>query len=149
MARAYASAVIDATADAVWGGVRDFGDLASWFAPLVVSSAIDDGKAGDQVGAVRTCVLADGVRVQEHLLSHSDVERSCTYSVPDSPLAIEHYRATLRVTPVTVGDQAFVEWWATFDCALDEVEHWEQHFEQQLFQVGFENLGARFGRRAV
>jgi hypothetical protein len=147
MAKAYASAVIDATADVVWGRVRDFGALAAWLAPLVISSEIDDGKAGDQVGAIRTCVLPDGARVKEHLLGHSDAERSFTYSVPDSPLAIESYRATLRVTPVTVEDRAFVEWSATFDCALDEVDHWEQHFAQQLFEAGFERLKAQCGGR--
>jgi hypothetical protein len=25
-------------------------------------------------------------------------------------------QATLRITPVTDGERAFVEWWATFDC---------------------------------
>jgi hypothetical protein len=31
-------------------------------------------------------------------------------------MPVEDHRATLRVTPVVDGDQAFVEWWATFDC---------------------------------
>ena len=30
------------------------------------------------------------------------------------------YEATLRVTPIVDGDRAFVEWWATFDCAPAE-----------------------------
>ena len=41
---------------------------------------------------------------------------------PPPPLA--SYRATIRVTKVTDGDRAFVEWWADFDVAPAEIDHW-------------------------
>jgi hypothetical protein len=49
--------------------------------------------------------------------SQSDVECSHTYEFCGAAaLPLTDYRATLRITPVTDGDRAFVEWWATFDC---------------------------------
>ena len=48
---------------------------------------------------------------------------------------MQDYRATLRVTPVTDGDRAFVEWWATFECADAERDHWAGHFERNGFAV--------------
>jgi hypothetical protein len=69
-------------------------------------------------------VLYQGQRIRQRLLAHSDVERSQTYEFCDAPtLPVTGFRATLRVTPIVDGDQAFVEWWATFDCEplrLDE-----------------------------
>lgn len=38
--------------------------------------------------------------------------------------------ATIRVTPVTDGNRAFVESWATFDRSADEHERWTAHFER-------------------
>jgi hypothetical protein len=34
---------------------------------------------------------------------------------------------------VTEGNRAFVEWWATFDCAPDERDHWVEQFERGGF----------------
>ena len=31
------------------------------------------------------------------------------------------------------GNRAFVEWWATFDCAADELERWKTYFENDGF----------------
>ena len=43
------------------------------------------------------------------------------------------YQATLRVTPIIDGNRAFVEWWATFDCAADELERWTSYFRDEGF----------------
>jgi hypothetical protein len=50
------------------------------------------------------------------LLAISDLDRSQSYALcGDAPMPVQHYRATLRLTPITDGNHAFVEWWATFD----------------------------------
>ena len=50
-------------------------------------------------------------------VAQSDVERSQTYEFcGPATLPLTDYQATLRITDITDGDRAFVEWWATFDC---------------------------------
>jgi hypothetical protein len=34
------------------------------------------------------------------------------------------------VTPVVDGDRAFVEWWATFDCPVPELDGWTARFTE-------------------
>ena len=145
MARSYASTVIDAPADAVWQRVRDFNGLADWHGGLVATSEIEDGRAGDQVGAVRSFTLVDGTHIRERLLSHSDAERSYSYNFEKTPFDVDDYHATLRVTPVTDGDKSFVEWWTTYDCDRDKQEHWVGFFASQVFQGGFDALKDHFG----
>ncbi len=60
MAVSYASTVIDAPADEVWAHIRDFNGLATWHSAMVTTSEIEEGKTGDQVGAVRSFTLANG-----------------------------------------------------------------------------------------
>ena len=72
MAKSYASTVIKASPDEVWAHVRDFNGLATWHSGLVSQSEIEDGKAGDQVGSIRSFTLTDGTHIREQLLAHSD-----------------------------------------------------------------------------
>ncbi|HUB47091.1 MAG TPA: SRPBCC family protein [Acetobacteraceae bacterium] len=133
MARAYYSLVLDDPADAVWAHIRSFGDYA--WSGVDAEVGLDDGAAGDQVGAVRH-IRGGGRDMRQRLLALSDVERSYTYEFADaSPFPVHDYRATIRVTPVVEGDRAFVEWWATFDCEPVEQERWTAHFSKQGFGV--------------
>ena len=59
MAKSYASTVISASPDEVWAHIRDFNGLAKWHSGLVSQSEIEDGKAGDQVGGIRSFTLTD------------------------------------------------------------------------------------------
>jgi hypothetical protein len=121
MARGYYSTLFTQPADVVWAVIRDFNNYPVWV-DGAGESVIEDGKTGDTVGAVRN-VLYNGVRRRQRLLALSDVERSQTYEFAgDIPLPIRNFEATIRVTPVVNGDRAFVEWWATFDCAAEEHE---------------------------
>jgi hypothetical protein len=115
MAEAYYSTVFEHSADAVWSVIRDFNNYPVWV-DGAGSSAIEDGRPGDAVGAVRN-VLYDGRQIRQKLLALSDVERAQTYAfAEEAPAPVSGYRATLRVTPIVDGDRAFVEWWATFEC---------------------------------
>jgi hypothetical protein len=79
-------------------------------------SAIEDGKSGDTVGAVRRVLYQDR-RIRQRLLAQSDVERSQSYEFCGAAsLPVTGFQATLRTMPIVDGDRAFVEWWAAFDC---------------------------------
>jgi hypothetical protein len=144
MARSYASTVIDAPVDEVWARIRDFNGLADWHGGLVASSEIEEGKGGDQVSGIRSFTLTDGTHIREQLLEHSDLERSYTYDFQKTPFDVDNYCATIRVTPVTDGNQSFVEWWTTFDCDRDRQAHWTEFFANQVFQGGFDALKQHF-----
>src|SRR5207302_1280782 len=115
MAKAYYSTVFEEPAADIWEIVRDFNNYTVWVGGAG-ESRIEDGKSGDTVGAIRN-VLYQERRVRQRLLALSDVERSQTYEFCGPPsLRMSGFQATLRITPIVDGDQAFVEWWATFDC---------------------------------
>jgi hypothetical protein len=134
MAEAFYSIVLDHSAADVWSVIRPFGHYA--WAGVRGTTIIEDGKASDQVGAVRRVELP-GRTIRQLLLAHSDIERSYTYSFDGPPpQPVRDYVATLRVTPVVESGQAFVEWRAKFDC-LDaaETDTWIQHFEKKGFAI--------------
>jgi hypothetical protein len=115
MAEAYYSTVFEHSAEQAWSVIRDFNNYPVWV-DGAGASEIEEGRAGDAVGAVRN-VLYNGRRLRQRLLALSDVERAQTYAFAEEAAApVANYRATLRVTPIVDGDRAFVEWWATFDC---------------------------------
>lgn len=144
MPRAYCSTVIEHSAAAVWRTIRDFGHY-SW-AGTGVEADMEGGKSGDAVGGVRR-VNTPGQPMRQRLLAHSDVDRCYSYELCEPvPYPVRDYRATLRVTPVTDGDRAFVEWWATFDCAEDEREQWVGRFARDGFAVWLASLRAELDR---
>ena len=116
MIKVYTSSVIDAPADAVWAQVRDFNGLPQW-TPFVAESRIEEGQPADRIGCVRNFRLRDGGVIRERLLTLSDYDYQCSYSILESPMGVENYVATLKLTPVTDGNRTFAEWWAEFDCA--------------------------------
>jgi len=139
MAKSYYSIVLDYPADEVWAVIRPF-DHYAW-AGVESDTIIEDGKAGDQVGAVRRVTYGANV-LRQLLLDHSDIDRSYTYSFcGTAPFPVRDYQATIRVSPVVANNHSFVEWWATFDCAADERDKWVKHFEQQGFAKWLAALG--------
>jgi uncharacterized protein YndB with AHSA1/START domain len=143
--KAYASTVIDLPAQRVWAAVRDFNALPAWAGHMVARSEIEEGKASDQVGCVRSFHTHDGAHIRERLLAHSDRERSYVYNFEKTPFDVQNYEATLRVTPVTDGDRSFVEWWTTFDCPPEKIDEWVATFAGAVFKGGLDALKARFG----
>jgi hypothetical protein len=115
MAKAYYSTVFERPAAVVWKIVRDFSNYRVWVGGAG-ECAIEDGKTGDTVGAVRN-VLYQGRCIRQRLLALSDLERSQSYQFCGPPsLPATDFQAAIRITEVTDGDRALVEWWATFDC---------------------------------
>jgi hypothetical protein len=139
MAKAYYSLVLDHAADDVWAVIRRF-DHYAW-AGVESRTVIEEGKAGDQVGAIRRVALTDRT-IRQILLAHSDLDRSYTYALCDPPpFPVRNYTATIRVVPVVESGEAFVEWWATFDCAAEEYERWTSYFRDEGFARWLAALG--------
>ena len=85
--------------------------------------------------------------IRERLLALSDYEFACTYEILESPMGVEHYVATLKLTPVTDGDRCFAEWSAEFECAEGRERELSDLIGGEVFQGGFNALKRHFARR--
>jgi hypothetical protein len=104
----------------VWAVIRPF-DHYAW-AGVRSDTLIEDGKAGDQVGAVRRVSTEGGV-IRQVLLAHSDAQRSYTYTYAlcdPAPFPVRNDTATVRVAPVVDGNRSFVEGFAKWLAVLRE-----------------------------
>ena len=144
MAEAYASSVLGAPPARVWEHIRDFNGLPDWH-PAIAESRIEGGGPADQVGCVRAFRLKDGSFLREQLLALSDYDFSVTYSILESPMGVENYVATLKLTPVTDGDRTFAEWSAEFDCAPEREDELVALIAGDVFQGGFDALERALG----
>jgi len=144
MVEIYISSVIGASADSVWARIRDFNGLPSWH-PAIAESRIEGGAPPDQVGCVRAFHTKDGGFIREKLLALSDFEFSVTYSILESPMGVEDYVATIKLTPVTDGGRTFAEWSAEFNCAADREAELLDFIGNGVFQGGFDALKQHFG----
>lgn len=145
MARIFVSSVVNAPAGEVWAAIRDFNGLPGWH-PAVASSEIREGLASDRLGCVRVLTLGDGAKVVETLLELSDVRRSVTYDILESPLGVVGYVATLSVAPVTDGNRSYVQWTADFEPAEGyEAAERVDFIGTNVFQAGLDALKQRFG----
>lgn len=110
MGSCYNSAVIAAPVDAVWHAIRDFHELL-WARDVVTQVEKIGAAAGTQVGAMR--VINGAFR--ETLRSFDEAGRQFSYSIDDGPgpvakEAMQRYLGSVRLLPVTLGDQTFIEW---------------------------------------
>lgn len=144
MPEVYTSSVIGAPADRIWTAIRDFNGLPSWH-PLIAESRIEAGQPADQVGCVRAFRLKDGGFIREKLLGLSDFELSVTYAILESPMGVEDYVATLKLTPITDGARTFAEWSAEFGCPANREQELIELIGNGVFQAGFDALKERFG----
>jgi len=144
VAKVYKSNVINAPVDRVWQQIRDFNGLPEWH-PRIAESQIEGGGPSDQVGCVRAMKLGDGGAIRERQLALSDYEYFYTYAILESPMGVENYVATLKLTPVTDGNRTFAEWWAEFDCAPEAEAELVDGIGTNVFQGGLEALRQRMG----
>ena len=145
MAKVYVSTIVPAPAGAVWAIVRNFNGLPDW-TNFARESRIEQNMQADKVGCIRNFRMKDGGRIRERLLALSDYDMSCTYAILESPMGVENYVATLRLIPVTDGDQTFVEWTAEFDAAPDREERLVEDIGRNVFGAGLASLKTRLAR---
>jgi hypothetical protein len=139
MTKVYVSSMLAAPADQLWERIRDFNGLPDWH-PLIANSRIENNWPADKVGCIRNFNLKDGANIREQLLMLSDYDYTCMYSILESPMGVRNYIATLKLTPVTDGNQAFAEWSAEFECEPGREQALAQQIGQGVFQAGFDAL---------
>lgn len=142
MARAYASAIIKAPIETVWGLIRNFDGLPSWV-PAVTKSKIEGGLDADVVGCVRAIRTVDGTLVRERLLTLDDAHHTFTYNFETPAFPVRNYLATVRLLPVTHSDQTFAEWEASFDERSGDEGKYEKIISKTVFADGFKALNAK------
>ena len=143
MVKVYTSSVLDAPAERVWAVVRDFNALPAWH-PAIADSRIEQNQPPDKVGCIRNFNLKDGGNIREQLLSLSDWDYAFSYSILVSPMGVENYVASFKLTPITDGNRTFAEWSAEFDCPPARERELAQLVGQGVFQGGFDALKKRF-----
>jgi Polyketide cyclase / dehydrase and lipid transport len=156
MTLAYYSAVLDHPMATVWSLIRDFNNYPAYI-DGVSESAIEDDKAGDEVGAVRRfCYL--GLWVRQRLAGHSDEWHTLTYQgieplpfppglLPESPEPAG-YEGTMHLVGITEGDRTFIEWTVTLDTAPADTEQWQTLF-QSWIPEWTNSLARALARRAT
>ena len=145
MARAYASAIIKAPIETVWGLIRDFNSLPAW-AVGIADSRIEGGLDADVVGCVRSFHTKDGAHIRERLLSLDDARHSFTYNFEKPAFPVKNYIATIRLMPVTHNDTTFAEWEAHFDEAPEDEGKYVKLISTEVFTAGWKALNARIKR---
>lgn len=143
MPKVFVSAVIQAPVERVWAAIRDFDGLPDWH-PAFADSRIEDGRSGEAVGGVRSFRLKDGGDIRERLLTLSDLEHTCTYTILESPLPIEDYVSTLRLRPVTMSGATYAEWSSSFEVDPADRDAMVEALTG-VYTSGFEALRERFG----
>jgi len=142
-ANIFTSSVIDAPIDDVWAKIRDFNALPAWH-PAIADSHIENNEPSDKVGCIRNFNLKGGGNIRERLLTLSDVDYQCTYSILISPMPLDNYRATLRLVPITDGNRTYAEWTAEFTCRPEDEETLVNDIGNGVFQGGFDGLKNSF-----
>ena len=138
------STVVDAPIGAVWNVLRDFNGHDRWH-PIVAESAIEDGRAADEIGCVRRFRLRQGGWLREQLLKLSDRDHSFTYCILEAPIPLYDYVATVRLKPVTDGGGTFWEWRSSFGAPPGEEAALAALVGEQVYEAGFDAVKAQLG----
>jgi hypothetical protein len=147
MTKVFVSAVIDAPIGAVWARMRDFNGLPDWH-PRFSRSHIEDGLRSDTIGCVRNFDIAGGAgTIRERLLTLSDSEYTMTYTILDAPLPVENYVATLKLYPITVGDQTLGTWSAEFKVVRGREDDVVDAVANGTFGKAFDVMNELLGRK--
>jgi NADPH:quinone reductase-like Zn-dependent oxidoreductase len=138
--RVHRSTVLDAPVEQVWGLLRDFNSHVLWH-PAVAESAIEGGRAADEVGCVRRFRLADGALLREQLLRLSDRDRTFSYAILDASIPLIDYVATVTLRPVTDGRRTFWDWRSSFRTPPGQEAALARLVAEEVYDAGFR--GAR------
>ena len=123
---------IAAAPDQVWAAIGDFCDIGSWLTIVVKCEMTETGGK-----KIRTLTTDDGGVLVESLERWDDAGRSYTYRIQSSPLPMENYISTIKVSGT--GKASTVEWSSTFDPkGVPEADVMKTISE--IYQVGFDGL---------
>ena len=142
MARAYATAIIEAPVEVVWATIRDFSALAAWH-PALSHSEIEGGGDPDVVGCIRALTLEGGATARERLLMLDDSRYTFSYNFETPAFPIENYVATVELIPVTNGDRTLAIWTGTFDERPEDKGVYEALISKDVFAAGWAALAGQ------
>lgn len=127
MAEVSHSIVLNASVEDTWKVVGDVGNVHKWV-PAIASTRMD--------GDVRIATFADGGgEARERIVSHSDADRTYTYSYLEGPIPLDEYTSTLTVSPHHDGPGAFVSWTATLQAAPEVVASIDELYRTSLAEL--------------
>jgi hypothetical protein len=136
MITAFYSSVLDHPLDRVWALVRDFNNYPRYI-DGVSESIIEDGRRGDEVGAVRRFNY-QGHWIRQRLVRHSDEQHLLTYAgiepfafppgTSANPPAPIGYEGTIQLRPIIDENRTFIEWPVTLDTAPGDDAPWHALF---------------------
>lgn len=148
MARAYASAVIDASVETVWPIIRNFNGLPLWL-PFIATSSIEEGRDAAQLGSVRAFTMTDGTLVRERLLALDDISHSLAYNFETPAFPVTDYLARIHLAPVTQTNATFIEWEATFEERPQDSGIYADRISEDVFAAGLKYLQQYLGQRGA
>jgi len=99
---------INASADAAWKTIRDFGGIDEFVASIAACKV-----KGSGVGATRTITFEGGGEIVERLEALDNAKRSLTYSIIAGELPFENYLSTMAVRDLGPG-RCEVAWSCSF-----------------------------------
>ena len=130
MTRNYVSTVMPHSADAIWAVVKDFREYR-WGAG-VGEATIENGMDSNTLGAIRSFAYY-GRPSRQRLVAYSAEEHMQSWeSVEAFDPTLSYYKATLRITPVTMSGSSFVEWWSDFEATPESAPEWK-NMQQREF----------------
>ncbi len=134
MIKALVEKRIAAPADAVWAYAGPFGSLADWH-PMVPTLQLSADGLTREIPAPRTNAI-------EILDPSATTAHSYTYTVPQSPMPLKNYRATLGVRPD--GDDACTIYYES-TCEADGIpDETLKSMLEGFFGAGFDALAGHF-----
>lgn len=139
MAKVYKSRVIHAPVDKVWETIRDFNSLPQWH-PAIKDSKIEEGKQGDQIGAVRSFHLTNGDHIREQLVMMCDREKNLAYTMLESPLPFTNYYASIKLYTNTDENATFAIWEASFNVPAEQEVEMTAMVGNDVFKAGLDAL---------
>ena len=120
----------------VWAMVKDFDGWQNWH-PAIASTDITRGK-GNTRRTVRVLNTKDGAKITEELMSFSNSGMTFKYRIIDSPLPVEGYVSTLKVSKTKTGST--VVWSATFKAKEGSSDEDAKKTMVGVYRAGLDNL---------
>ena len=105
--------VIDASADKVWGLIKDFGNWQKWH-PAIENTKLDKRKSDSgEEETVRLLSLKGGGTLLENLKSIDEDSKQMKYGIIEGVLPVADYYSTISVKAVD-GGKSEVKWMGRF-----------------------------------
>ncbi|TYQ11747.1 UNVERIFIED_ORG: Protein tyrosine/serine phosphatase [Gordonia westfalica J30] len=114
------------SAEDAWKIVGDVARVHTWV-PAISATRMD--------GEVRIATFADGGEAREKIISHSDEDRTYSYTYLGGPIPLEEYTSTLTVAPHHDGSGSLITWDATLEADPAVVQSIEQLYDASLAEL--------------